>query len=103
MSSGQYLFYLFVDEPGGFFAVLFGTVSRRHQERGSPGPFERDEAELFTHAELGDHRSGNLGRSLKIVLSAGRYVAEDNLFRYSPSQKDTDPRQQFRARHEIAI
>ena len=71
MSFGQYLFYLFVDEPGGFFAVLFGTVRGHHQERGSPGPFERDEAELLTHAELGDHRTGNLRRSLKIVLSAG--------------------------------
>src|SRR4030095_9715825 len=34
MSFGQYLFYLFVDEPSSFLAVLFGTLSRHHQERG---------------------------------------------------------------------
>ena len=33
--------------------------------------FERRQAELLTHAELGDHGSGNLGGALQIVLRAG--------------------------------
>src|SRR5439155_26994371 len=78
----------------------------RHRDVEEPGPLlgvEVDRAERLARAELGDHRAGDVGGALQVVLRAGRNLAERDLFRRPPAGQHRELAEQIAARHEIAI
>ena len=59
--------------------------------------------ERVAHPELGDHRAGDVGRALQVVLRAGGDLAERDLFGGAPAEQHRELVQQIAPRHQVAI
>ncbi len=62
-----------------------------------------DGADRVAHAPLGDHRAGDVGGALQIVLCACRNLAQCDLFCGSAAEEDGELVPQVGARHQVAI
>ena len=71
--------YLAVDPGRHLVGVVGGGREVPAEEHLAVGLAEPHRPEGVAHAVLGDHRPGDLGRPLDVVLGAGRRVGEDQL------------------------
>ena len=93
----------FVDRPRRFFAVFFRKPSGYWQKQWRPGTLEGSQANSVAHTELGNHRSGDFSRFLKVILRARRYIAENDFLSDSAAQEHKYFSQQRGACHEVTI
>src|SRR3712207_8782894 len=84
--------YLGVYRAGGFLAEgLLSAVTARSTKVRVLARGELDRPELLAHPPAGDHRAGEVGGLLDVVLGPGGLGAVDDLLRAASSQHADDP------------
>ena len=83
-------------------AALAADVAAGGQERRTAA-LAKVHATHPAHAKIHHHAASNVAGTLQIVLSAGRNVVEDHLFRERSGQQHLDAAFQLGLSHQIAV